>query len=775
MTRKYLLLFFLIIYSKLYTQTLQGGVHTKNGQPIDAATVHILNTDRTTTTDREGKFIFSNIKEGRYQLNVTRVGYASLINSVKVGVDKTSTSIILTENGKQLDDIVVSSDKIETRLQQTPVAVSSLSAQKLNDYRAWNIADLTALVPSLYVIEHGNSTGSNFFNIRGTMGFSNGQSVATYVDGVYQFDYYSAPINFNNIERIEILRGPQGTLYGRNAFSGVVNIFTKKPTNGLHGYAEVDLGNYGQQRYTVGINTPIVKDKLFFNVSGQYNGRGSIYSDPTLNMKHYDGRKDYNINGNLKYFVNDKWQININAKTEHDDDRGAYPWAASDSAARNHPYQYFGNWENIEKRNNTNVSATINYFGKHFNFTSITSGIDYHIWIPGRYDFDFTSANLISGSNATRSRELTQEFRFTSPASISKWKWTGGAFLFAEKIKTNTNTYYDEDYAAYNPSAPYGTLTYTESKNSGIAFFGQATYNLTSKLNITMGARYDVERRQQDQTINYEKDEVITPLSGLESNHRTFNAFTPKVTLSYKLTDNSLVYASFAKGFRVGGFNIGATTVSQQFYSPEKSDNYEVAIKNNLFDNRLKLNVTAFYLQQKDQQVGTSTDGVNSLTLNVGNMNNFGIETEVTAILVKNLSIDWNASWSDAKYAKLNLYDYTSGSTVNYKGNRPINNPNISSMLAVQYNFPLTQTKQSLSLFVRGEYRYIGKYYLDFVNTDTQSGYGLVNARAGITAKKFEIAFWGRNINNVRYIAYGYGSYLLGSPRMYGVTFSIRF
>ncbi len=107
--------------------------------------------------------------------------------------------------------------------------------------------------------------------------------MATYVDGVYQFDYFSAPLNFSNIERVEILRGPQGTLYGRNAFGGVLNVITKRPTNQTSGFATLDLGNYGQQRYSVGFNTALIKDKLFANTGLQSNGRGAIYSNPIRN------------------------------------------------------------------------------------------------------------------------------------------------------------------------------------------------------------------------------------------------------------------------------------------------------------------------------------------------------------------------------------------------------------------------------------------------------------------------------------------------------------
>jgi iron complex outermembrane receptor protein len=756
-------------------QNITGTVKSTSGKPIPYINILVLNSAKGTMTDNEGNFSI-NLSAGTYQLKFSGIGFSTKINKIEVNSDNVVLNIRLLESTESLDEILVSSDKIETKLQETPAAVSSLSAQKLEKYRAWSITDLSALSPSLFVIEHGNSSGSNFFNIRGTMGYTAEQSVGTYVDGVYQFDFYSAPINFNNIERIEVLRGPQGTLYGRNAYSGVVNIITKKPTNTTNGYIEVNLGNYEQQRYSIGANLPIVKDKLFFNIASQYSKRGSIYSNTTLDTDSFDSRKSFNINGNLKYVINDNWVINLNAKTENNEDIGAYPWVSSAEIALEQPYEAFGNWKNTEKRTNTNIAASVNYFGEHFNFSSITAFIDYRGWYPDRFDYDFTAAKLISGDNDINQNQITQEFRFSSPASNKNWKWTAGSYLFKEDIDQIGNTFYEEDYVLFDANAPYTVVTEGQRKSLGVALFGQAAYSITSSLDFTAGARYDIEHKERTERNDLEKDDVITTITELETNTKTFNAFTPKFILSHKLNPNSLIYASYAKGFRVGGFNVGATNTENRVYDPEKSDNYEIAIKNNLFQNKLKLNITAFYLQQKDQQITTSTDGINYLTLNVGDMNNLGLETEIDVIPFKYLTLEWNASWSHAEYAKLELYDDTSGTVANYKGNRPIYNPNFSSMTAAQFSFPIKKSKQNMVAFVRAEYRYTGRYYFDFENTEYQSGYGLVNSRAGITAKNYEIALWGRNIMDTRYLSWGsYGSYLLGSPAMWGVSLKGKF
>ncbi|PVD53804.1 TonB-dependent receptor [Terrimonas sp.] len=767
--------FLLVVFvAALQAQSIKGKITGSNGNPIEAATIKILNTDKTTLTDKQGNFSFANLSTGNYQLSFSSVGYAAQLKNIDVSSKQPAEiTITLIEQSKQLAEVIVTADKVEANLQKTPLAVTALNAKQLEEYRVWTISDLTALAPSTFIVEHGNSTGSNFLNIRGSMGFSNDQAVAVYVDGVYQFDYFSAPINFSNIERVEILRGPQGTLYGRNAFGGVLNVITKRPANKTTGFAEIDFGIYGQQRYSAGFNTPIIKNKLFVNAGFQSNNRGAVYENPTLNTKKFDHHNAYSGNVNLKYLVSDKWTIDLNTRYENDKDKGAYPWAATDSAARANPYKVFGNWDNTERRTNFNTSLALKYFGRNFNFTSITAFVDYHIWLPGRFDFDFGPDQLISFTTWSRQNELTQEFRFSSPANAGKWKWTAGSFLFGEKIKNGSTTYFDQDYALFDPNAPYASISNGKRKAYGVAFYGQTTYAVTPKFDITAGARYDVERRELTQNSAYEKNGIVMPLTADSTAKKTFNAFTPKVILSYKLTDKSMVYASYAKGFRVGGFNFGSTT--NPTYNPEKSDNYELGIKNSLLNNRLKINLTAFYFQQKDQQVSTSQDGINYATLNVGDMDNYGLELEASALPAKNLQVDWTASTSHSEYKKLELFDANTLTVKDYKGNKAINNPALQSMLAVQYGIPFSKSAQNFKAFVRGEFRYIGKYELDFVNQYHQDAYGMLNTRAGVTSNHFDVALWVRNLTDVRYMAYGYGSYMMGLPRMWGLTLTGKF
>ncbi|MDR3696184.1 TonB-dependent receptor [Mucilaginibacter sp.] len=781
---KYLYTLLIILFSlPVFAQSgnVQGSITTTSGLPIPKATVKLLNTNLGSTTDDQGKYAISHLETGDYTISISALGYASQLKSFTIKKGQTlNLDFKLAESSQQLNEVTVSSEKRQESVQNIPAAITSLDAKQIRDYHLWDITNLTAIAPNLFVIEHGNSTSSNFFNIRGVMGFSSEQAVATYVDGVYQSDYFSAPPLFNDIQSIEVLRGPQGTLYGRNAYGGVVNITTRQPGNTPMGYAEATFGNYGQQRYTVGLSGPVIKDRLFASGSFTYNHRGSIYYNE-FTHSGYDRREDYNGNFSLRYLPSANWSLALNAKTESDNDRGSFPWVTSIDDVFSKPYQVNSNNTNVERRNNLNTSLAANYYGKDFNFTSVSSYTNFHIWYEGPgVDYDFSPLDALSTAPDTRQQVYAQELRFSSPsASQSKLKWVGGAYGFMENLKVTTPTFYGPDYVQFDPAsgAPFTTIDHSRGTNKGYAFFGQATYSLTGKLDFTAGIRYDVENRGLNDYSDYQKDpNPPVLLSPAHDYGATFHAVTPKFVLSYKLQDNMLLYGSYARGFRAGGLNTNAPTPAQVPYQPEHSDNYEIGWKNMLFNNKLKLNLTAFYLEQHNQQISTAMDGVNTLILNVGEMHNKGVELEVTALPVKGLQIDWNASYSHARYTSLLLYDATVGAVVNYKGDQPINTPPVTSMLAAQYTYDFSGSKQKLAAYVRGEYRYIDKFYFDFVNGLSQPACSLFNAKAGITTKNYELNFWARNIFDKKYVAYGsFGTFLLGAPETYGITLIAKF
>ena len=765
------------------SSTLTGTVTTTAGQPVPFATVAVLNSTLGATADQGGNFSIAHVPSGRQTVAVSSVGYATRTHTVTVG---TGPSVPLTfqllASTAGLGEVVVSAQKDETTLQQTPMAVSALGTKQLREYRVWDFKDFTALAPNLFVIEHANSTGGNFLNIRGVMGFSNEQAVATYVDGVYQFDYYSAPTQLLNIERIEVLRGPQGTLYGRNALGGVVNIVTKQPTNTPSGYAEVSVGNYGQRRYALAVQAPLVKDKLFLSLGGQHGHRQGVFKNLVTNSD-FDEQTSWLFNGTLRYVATDRLSFALSAYGEHNNDRGAYPWVPSRQQVEQQPWQIYSNYSNTEQRRNLSSSFKATYRLPGVTLSSVTALQHYDGQFADRFDFDFTGQDLISGTTFNVQRNFTQELRASSnPSSTRRLSWTVGTFAFRQHTPEGLrNGFYLRTDSLLLPANEQGLLTTGSSLNRGIAGFGQVTYQLTDRLSVTGGLRYDYETRELVNGSAFTLGGGPATVTQADTTfHADFRAWSPKAIFSYQASANVLAYASYARGFRAGGLNTTAPTRAEIPYQPEHSDNYELGLKTTLPNQRARVNVALFYLQQRDQQIATTTNGLNNAILNVGKMNNFGAELEAAAVPVKGLELSWNAAYNYARYAALPLYNYTENRPQQYAGNQPINTPVVSSMLTAQYTYALGQGKQQPAVFVRGEWRYLGQYYFDYYNQDKQTGYALFNARAGVSSRHLELAFWVRNVFERKYITYGSLSpqsptYLQSLPRLLGTTLTARF
>jgi iron complex outermembrane receptor protein len=301
--RKLFTLLFVVIALSARSQTrgdFSGTVTDNKSQPIAGASVYLLNTNYQTSADRSGKFILKSITAGKYTLHISAVGYAAKnIPVIIIGTSRPIT-IQLNDASNQLDEVTVSAQKTEEQAQRVPFSISTLSAKQIQDYRLWDLKDLTAIVPNLNSGAPGD--GRTVTGIRGIVTTSYDPAVATYVDGVNQYGLDTYIPQLLDVDRIEVLRGPQGTLYGRNATGGVINVITRQPSNTLSGFAGVDVGNYNQQRYTLGIKAPLVKGKLYLGVAGIYSGFNGFYTN-TFNNTHFDKQHYFLGNYYLKFLA----------------------------------------------------------------------------------------------------------------------------------------------------------------------------------------------------------------------------------------------------------------------------------------------------------------------------------------------------------------------------------------------------------------------------------------------------------------------------------------
>ena len=300
--------------------------------------------------------------------------------------------------------------------------------------------------------------------------------------------------------------------------------------------------------------------------------------------------------------------------------------------------------------------------------------------------------------------------------------------------------------------------------------------HLQKKLELSLGARYDYEHKMQSVYQENEFTKVVQVSRPDTSSSANFKAFSPKVSLAFHPLSASTLYANYSKGFRAGGLQNDADAALYVF-NPEKSNNFEIGYKNILWDNRILFNITAFYVNINDAQTPTLIlPQALTITKNAGKVTSKGVEVEFFAKPVKGLQIEYNFGYNDAKYKTLRLPNGNSSGEENFDGNQQIFTPSHTSMLALQYSYDLGSPQQ-LQLVGRMEWRSMGKQYFDLPNTISQSPYHILNARAGVSARNFEVMLWGRNLSDEKYIeyAYSFGGAHLGNPFNYGVTVSGRF
>lgn len=773
----------LLIISLASESQVKGKITNNLSQPVAGAFVHLLNTNAETYSDAFGNYILTGITPGEYIVAVSASGYAIVNKNVAVSASGTDLNIRLTNALIQLDAVVVTAQKKEELLQNVPLSATAISAKQVQEYRLWNSKDLTALSPNLFSDNSGDER--NVTSIRGIVTTSYDPAVATYIDGVNQFSLDTYIAGLNDIERIEILRGPQGTLYGRNAMGGVINIITKKPTNETKGFVELNAGNYGMQRYTAGIQLPVIKNKLFFGASLMYRNRNGYYTND-FNQTSFDRQDGILGNYYLRYMPGNSWDISLNVKHQNNQNNGAFPMVNGVDEAFKNPFKLSQDATAKMIDNTMNGSLTFNHSGPAVNFTSISAWQQNHRYYDGPLDGDFSPADAVTIINNypgkwNKVKVFTQEIRLSSGASKSEpIKWTAGTYFFHQDNPTKQATHFGNDATLLGaPDINFSTINTTIAKNTGIAFYGQATYTIVKKLDLIAGLRYDHEEKILEVEGEYQKDGGTAFVTRADTSGRgNFNAFSPKLGLNYDVSANNSLYLTYSRGYRTGGLTQLSSDPSQPPlfpYQPEYSNNFEAGSKNTFFNDRLLLNATLFLTAVTNTQVPTLIlpDAI-TVTKNTGKLTSKGAEVQLVAAPFKGLHVDYNFGYTNAKYTSLKVSQ--NGEAVDLHGKKQIFTPAYTSMFAIQYSFDLG-IKNGMKVITRVELKSLGTQYFDLNNTIKQSPYSLINLRLGVSSKNYGIFLWSRNTGNKKYISYAYdfGAVHLGDPQTYGVTVTGNF
>ena len=772
-------------------KNISGYVYDAEGNGIPYATITCINHQNEVFTNADGFFRMAiTIPDGDLaDFLVTATGYELNEEKINLGNGKNfHLDFHLKRKVNQLQEVVISSDKIAQQLNKVPVSSSVISKKTVNDFHLNSIEEIAYIAPNFNFVNVGSTTHS-MIAVRGITAYSPEPSAALYIDGVNQFDMTSLNNSLFDIKKIEILRGPQSTLFGRNAMGGVINIITEQPNNISSGSFKAIFGNYGTQQYSATYKTPIIKDKLYSKWGIQYQKRDGYFTNAYTN-KTFDNKEDVAANFSLRYNINASWNINYNSNFQFNNEKGVFPFAANDSIALANPYVTNQNRSSGTERTIWNNALSLKYKGDDINFSSVTSYQYVNRKFKDTLDRDYSPYDLQAfiakgNHNSIPIHVIAEELRLSSANDKNnKLDWQLGTYAFMENKEENYDQVTGADAVQIQGDtlAPYINTTYSDLHNYGIAFFGQVSYKILPKLEATGGLRYDYEHRKNKIKSGFIKGNSPEQITFPETTRKAaYHSLSPKVALNYEFNSHLNTYISYSRGYRSGGINPYTINPNYQIYDPEYSDNYELGVKANLLDNKLNIYSSVFFIDWKDQQVNTLIpgQGVQMGTLNVGRVESKGIELEISAKPITNLLVSYSAAYTDAYYKKLPLPNFQTGEIEDYSGNKQIITPDFTSRLAAHYMIPFKFKTKSYRIGINADWKYIGSQYFDFVNTIRQGSYHLLNASAGVSNKHFSLDFFCKNLTKTKYLNFVFpfgGTYsLIGNPQTYGISLTAKF
>lgn len=777
-----LTLILLLAHVSAFSQfNITGKIVDDQKAPLPGATIEILNTSKGAVSAVDGRFAIDNLKPGAYFLKISFVGFQDIQRKVDLIDESIDLELTMRQAQVQLNEIIVTADRRLRDIQKTAASVSALESKQIEQLQVKQFSELNSIAPNFRSYDDGSTGSFTLIASRGISTIDFTPSVGLYIDDVPYFTTYAFPLSLTDVEQIEILRGPQGTLYGRNALAGVIKVTSKSAKNQVGGFATAGIGNLGSQEYGLGINVPIVKDKLYFRGNANYTNRDGFVTNTFLN-KDLQDRQTLDANMRLKYQASDRLSISLQYSLQ-DRESDAYVFLSAtpdndfQDILENSLYRVSYN-EDVNREVIThNVAASVLYDFDKFTLNAVTA---YQYTDQQRRDeFDFTEFDIQSAFGENLLANLSQEIRL-STNNAGKFNWTGGVFLYRLDHEIDDNLRTGVDAAAFDPFAPYVRRDLSDVVQTGLALYGQADYALNDKWTITGGLRLDYEEVTAD--VNRTFTTPSLP-DGSFNDEADFTAVSPKVAISYQMDPNTFIFGNVARGYRPGGINTFATNPEDAPFDPENTINYELGVKSNLADNRVRLNFTGFLINYTDQQIFTLLDpnSFNFGTDNIGKSRSYGLEMESQWVVAKGLTFNLNMAYLNTEILDFTilLADPVTFEPVEFDeaGNQLPVSPEFNGNINASYILPLGD---KFNFETNIDYVYQSEIFWDVPNDFTQDAYGLLNARVGITSKNIDLFVWGKNLADEEYFSYGYGVgginlATFGLPRTYGVTVTGKF
>jgi len=709
-------------------------------------------------------------------------------NAQEAGAPQTPTPPSAAASNGQPDntDIVVTAQRRSERLQDVPISITAVGNDDLAKRGIVDVTQLSGAVPGLTIGGAAGGNAGNILSIRGVTGLVQaigaGQAVGVYLDGVYLSRPDAAFFALDDVERLEVLRGPQGTLYGRNTTGGAINIVTREPSDVVRGGVDISYGNYNSLQSRGSLSGPLA-DNLAASISGSYNRRDS-YLVNTVTGKRQAPATSGTVRGKLRFSSPDQ---SFTATLAAD-------YAAVDSVIiYKNAFDLAGNLVGFGDPSKVSIDAiteprqsqssrsagaalTMNWKASStLSLTSITSWRKFDIYTA--IDNDASAAPAILTVTKIRNRSFNQELR--GLLTLPSFRLTFGGNYYHEFSNTALST--DVPTASIVLNLPNDT-----SKLDAWALFGQAEYDVLPRLTAVVGLRYNNERRS-----------FVVDYTGRGGNRLPGNVrdqiVIPSFSLNFKATSDILLYVKASEGYLAPGFNgfpgVAATTANT--FNAETIWAYEAGVKSQFLNRRVTLNVAGFRYDYRNLQVSAVTGPGQSAIFNAANAKLSGVEASLAVRPVRGLTLSAQATYLDAHYAKYcqaigagapqGNDGLCSPGVADRSGNKLNLSPEWSGGLNVDYEQPVGNLG---SLRANASYSWASQSYFSAVNEAFAStgGWERVDGQIGLQLRNGpELYVYGKNLTDNRYAAYGArirpGLIIaqFNDPRTYGVGVRYRF
>lgn len=742
----------------------------------------------------------------------------------------------------RVEEIIVTARKTFENLQTTPVAVSAFNAAALANRQVTEINDLPRATPNFNVITGGSGGAAVAqFSIRGqaqpNITSSNDAPVGLYVDGVY----YARAISNNgatlDLANVQVLRGPQGTLFGRNTTGGAVVMTSNEPVDQFAGSLTAGIGNLKDIKTEGVINIPL-SDTVYTRVAALYESRNGYVFNANSGKREGDSA-NYFVRAAIKW-APDNLPITLKIVGDATDykDNGSpaslylvdqtQPLGGMGAFLKSLPgtdfYTSFSGVTSTGSLVNTNLGLPAGY-GATGNSeidtprnrltamgTSATLDVDFGgtklksitAWRKSNYrdtwDLDGVPFNGLAFASQYTQHQFSQELQLSG--EVSKFDWMAGAYFFREAGTERSDAWQFLDFSRDS----------TEWSSRSIGAFAQGTYHVNDDLRVTGGIRYTWDRRFADlhgvygvtrpdysdgfcaEGANISLPAASNPCS--EKRNSSFKYPAWLVSIDGKLADTTFVYAKTSGASMAGGVNFRFAPASSRAFRPEDVRDVELGLKTDLFDRRLRFNAALFYIWRSDLQVNLNPyippRGSTQYQINAGKAHQYGAELETTIVPWEGMTLDGSFAYLHSSYVKGSYIavDPVSGIPVDHSGDPVSQSPKYQWNIGATQKLPL---KGIGTMSLHADYNFVSLYYQypDSTNgpavlaAGSVPGHGLLNAKAtlALSERNVEVSVWGRNLANEEYITatfsglYGYlgvSAGTVGAPRTYGVSVSVK-